>query len=226
MTREPVFQEIAAVSLRDRVIAAVKDAFFSGAIRPGDPIVERNLARQMKVGTPTVREALIALQEQGFLRRVANTGTYVTKFSAEEVRDLFALRIELELLAFQWAKARVTEADLARLEAILKRLVAAGESSDRRRFWEIDFEFHSACWRLSGNKFLSENLERILMPLSTFVVLASGAPLTTSMAKEHYAFIDALRNLNEPEFSMHIRKCLTTIGFRWISTMATTYETR
>jgi len=100
MSGDPVFQEIAAVSLRDRVIAAVKDAFFSGAIRPGDPIVERNLARQMKVGTPTVREALIALQEQGFLRRVANTGAYVTKFSADEVRDLFALRIELELLAF------------------------------------------------------------------------------------------------------------------------------
>jgi DNA-binding GntR family transcriptional regulator len=46
---EPVVQEIAAVSLRDRVIAAAKDTFFSGAIRPGDPIVERNLARQMKV---------------------------------------------------------------------------------------------------------------------------------------------------------------------------------
>ncbi len=226
MAGEPVFQEIPAISLRDRVIAAVKDAFFSGAIRPGDPIVERTLARQMKVGTPTVREALIALQEQGFLRRVANTGTYVTKFTAEEVRDLFALRIEMELLAFQWAKARVTETDLAALEAILARLVAAGESSDRRKFWEIDFEFHYACWRLSGNKFLAENLERILMPLSTFVVLASNAPLTTAMAKEHYLFTSALRDLNEPEFSIQIRKCLTAIGFRWISTMAWTYESR
>jgi DNA-binding GntR family transcriptional regulator len=60
------------LSLVDPVINALKDAFFSGKLKPGDPIVERELARQMKVGTPVVREAL-ALQGQGFVRRVTNT---------------------------------------------------------------------------------------------------------------------------------------------------------
>ena len=78
-----------------------KDAFFSGQLKPGDPIVERELARQMKVGTPVVREALIALQGQGFVRRVTNTGTFVTQFTAAEVRQLYTLRVELELLALQ-----------------------------------------------------------------------------------------------------------------------------
>ena len=49
-------------------------------VRPGEAIVERDVAMQMKVGTPVVREALIALQGQGFVRRVPNTGTYVTEF--------------------------------------------------------------------------------------------------------------------------------------------------
>src|SRR5580692_10619434 len=108
----PTFAEIEPLSLSDRVINALKDAFFSGRLKPGDAIVERDLAQQMKVGTPVVREALISLQGQGFVRRVTNTGTFVTQFAVDEVRDLYNLRVELELLAFQWARPRVTEADL------------------------------------------------------------------------------------------------------------------
>ncbi len=109
----PTFPEIEPLSLSDRVINALKDAFFSGHLKPGDPIVERELARQMKVGTPVVREALIALQGQGFVRRITNTGTFVTQFTVEEVRQLYTLRIELEVLALQWARPRLTQADCA-----------------------------------------------------------------------------------------------------------------
>jgi DNA-binding transcriptional regulator YhcF (GntR family) len=84
----PTFAEIEPISLSDRVINALKDAFFAGELKPGDTIVERDLARQMKVGTPVVREALISLQGQGFVRRVTNTGTFVTQFTTAEVRQL------------------------------------------------------------------------------------------------------------------------------------------
>src|SRR5258707_9146235 len=106
--KKTLLQQLEPLSLPERAANALKDAFFSGELRPGDPIVEREIARQMKVGTPVVREALISLQEQGFVRRVANTGTFVTEFTAEEVRQLYALRVELEMLAFQWARTRVT----------------------------------------------------------------------------------------------------------------------
>ena len=95
----PTFAEIEPLSLSDRVINALKDAFFAGELKPGDAIVERELARQMKVGTPVVREALISLQGQGFVRRVTNTGTFVTQFTTAEIHQLYTLRVELELLA-------------------------------------------------------------------------------------------------------------------------------
>src|SRR5712671_338078 len=129
-----VFQEIEAIPLTDRVEAALKDAFFSGRLKPGDAIVERQLAREMKVGTPVVREALISLQGQGFVRRVTNTGTFVTKFDAAEVRQLYNLRIELEAIAFEWARTRVCAADLAALRVRVDGLVEAGEAGARREF--------------------------------------------------------------------------------------------
>src|ERR1700749_1483708 len=139
------FSEIEPRSLSDRVVDAIKDAFLSGELKPGDPIVERELARQMRVGTPVVREALISLQGQGFVRRVTNTGTFVTKFNAEEVRQLYTLRIELEALAFEWGRTRVSPTDLAELKSLVDKLVQAGEGGARRDFLERDLTFHKRC---------------------------------------------------------------------------------
>jgi DNA-binding GntR family transcriptional regulator len=215
-----IFQQIDPVSLTEMVIAALKSAFFSGALKPGDAIIERQIAREMNVGTPVVREALISLKHDGFVCRINNKGTFVTKFSAGEVRALYSLRIELETLALQWARPRATESDLADLQAKVDRLVEAGQRGDRRDFLQRDFEFHRTCWKLSGNLFLADTLERLMSPLFSFVVLSSGAPLTAPMAREHYTIVEALRSVQEPEFSALVRKTITGFAFRWISAIA------
>jgi DNA-binding GntR family transcriptional regulator len=136
--RKLMFEQLEPVSLPERAANALKDAFFSGQLKPGDAIVEREIARQMKVGTPVVREALISLQEQGFVRRVANTGTFVTRFNHQEVEQLYRLRIEMEFLAFQWARQKVTAEELAELKQFVDIMVEAGEAGDKRRFLEQD----------------------------------------------------------------------------------------
>jgi DNA-binding GntR family transcriptional regulator len=213
----PTFAEIEPLSLSDRVINALKDAFFAGELKPGDAVVERELARQMKVGTPVVREALISLQGQGFVRRVTNTGTFVTQFSVDEIRQIYALRVELELVAMQWARTRVTENDLKELSRQIAKVVEAGERGDRRQFLELDYAFHKRCWALSGNTYLAEILDRLMAPLFAFVVLASGAPLTGSMGREHYELVHALQNTAEPEFTSVVRARLSGFASRWLA---------
>jgi len=213
----PVFGHIEPVPLTERVTAALKNAFFSGQLKPGDSIVERQVAREMNVGTPVVREALIDLKHQGFIRRVNNKGSSVTKFETEEVRQLYMLRIELETLSLQWARSRVTGVELDQLRKLADNLVEAGERGSRRGFLECDFAFHRFCWSLSGNSFLAETLERLMAPLFAFVVLASGVPLTASMGREHYTIVEALRSVPEPEFSALVRKTITGFALRWTS---------
>jgi DNA-binding GntR family transcriptional regulator len=216
----PTFSEIEPLSLSERVMNALKDAFFSGDLKPGDAIVERDLARQMKVGTPVVREALISLQGQGFVRRITNTGTFVTQFSVDEVRQLYMLRVEMEVLAFQWARPRVTEPELRELGRLIGTVVEAGERGNRREFLERDYAFHRRCWVLSGNSYLAETLDRLMAPLFAFVVLASSAPLTASMGREHYELVNALQNLEEPEFTAVVRKTIMGFAGRWLSAFA------
>jgi DNA-binding GntR family transcriptional regulator len=154
------------------------------------------------------------------VRRVTNTGTFVTKFDAQEVRQLYTLRIELEALALEWARPRVTPADIAELRRLVDKLVEAGEAGASREFLERDFAFHKHCWRLSGNVYLMETLERLMAPLFAFAVLASGVPMTAAMAREHYALVNALEKLQPPEFESVIRKTLTGFALRWISSMS------
>jgi DNA-binding GntR family transcriptional regulator len=215
-----IFRQLEAVSLTEGVVAALKDAFFSGTLKPGAVIVERQIAKQMNVGTPVVREALISLKHEGFVRRVKNKGTFITAFDSDEVRQLYTLRVELETLALQWARPLVTRSDIDHLRSLVDRLVDAGKRENRREFLECDFEFHRCCWKLSGNTFLAETLERLMPPLFAFVVLASGHPTTAAMGREHYALVEALRSLEEPEFSAVVRKTFTGFAFRWISSAA------
>jgi DNA-binding GntR family transcriptional regulator len=216
----PVFGQIEAVSLTERVTAALKSAFFSGLLKPGDAIIERQVAREMNVGTPVVREALISLKHEGFVRRVNNKGSFVTAFDAEETRQLYTLRVELETLALQWARTRVTESELNELQKLVDGLVDAGQQGNRREFLERDLEFHRRCWKLSGNAFLADTLERLMAPLFAFVVLGSGRPLTAAMAREHYTLVEALRSVREPEFSELVRKTVTGFAFRWITAIS------
>lgn len=124
--------------------------------------------------------------------------------------------VPIELLALQWAKLRVTDSDLKELSRQIAKVVEAGERGDRRQFLEFDFAFHRRCWVLSGNAFLAETLERLMAPLFTFVVLASGAPLTAPMGREHYELVHALQNTEEPEFSVVVRKRLSGFSSRWL----------
>jgi len=103
-------------------------------------------------------------------------------------------------------------------------VVEAGERGDRRRFLELDYAFHRQCWALSGNAYLAETLDRLMAPLFIFVVLASGAPLTASMGREHYELVNALQNTEEPEFTVIVRKRLSGFTSRWLAAFTNTDE--
>ncbi len=220
MPSELLFQSLNPLSLPDRVAKELKDALFSGRIKPGDAIVERQVAQQMKVGTPVVREALISLQAQGFVRRIANTATRVTQFTDDEVRQLYRLRVELETTALQWAKRRVTPAEIEELRTLVDELVESGLEGDPRKFLERDLAFHSRYWELSGNPFLADTLKRLMAPLFVFAFFGTRKELTAPMAREHYELVDALRDLDEPEFTDTVRRKLSGFATRWVSAIA------
>src|SRR6516162_9181001 len=94
------FQKIEPVSKKVRIVALLRDAVLSGAIRSGEQIVEGKIAQQLGVGQGLIREALIELEHQGFVQRTPFAGTQVTELTLQDAQQIYDLRIELEPLAF------------------------------------------------------------------------------------------------------------------------------
>src|SRR5271157_3196545 len=89
--------------IADRIAETIRGLIVSGDLKPGDRIVESRMARQIGVGQPTVREALVALEHQGLVVRKANQGCVVTSFTPAEIAQILRIREELETLAVELA---------------------------------------------------------------------------------------------------------------------------
>jgi DNA-binding GntR family transcriptional regulator len=171
---------IQPISKRDQVVRAMKEAILSGTILPGAAIVESKIAQQLGAGIPLIREALIELEHQGFVQRTPYKGTSVTKLSPSDVRHIFALRVELEAIAIEWAKEHATEADIESLRVEIRKMEHAANNLDLPQFYEGDLSYHRKIWSLSGNPYLVDVLERLVVPLFAFFLMK------TSRQQAHY----------------------------------------
>jgi DNA-binding GntR family transcriptional regulator len=207
---DPLFNQIASYSKKDRVVLAIREAIVSGKMQPGDAIVEGRVARQLGVGQPLVREALIDLEHQGFVQRVPYKGTSVTKLSPADVEQIQDLRIELESLVVERARGRVSPADLKEMRELVESMRQAAAKKDLARFNEHDLAFHRALWQLSGNRYLADALERAVVPLLTFFYLQSGhvSDAHVQSVRDHEDIVEALVSVDPAEARERTRRAL------------------
>jgi len=193
LTGEKVLSQIESISKKDRVVQVLREAIVAGNMKPGDAIVENRVAQQLGVGQPLVREALIELEHQGFVRRFAYRGTYVTRLSPEEIDQIFELRIKLEGIAVDWAKQKAGPDEIEALRRDIGLMKVAAKNHDPTEFYENDLEFHRKLWKLSGNKYLVEALERVVVPLFAFFVIktTSGQESLEESAERHEKILEA-----------------------------------
>jgi len=172
MTR--TFQKIEPVSKKTRIVALVREAIISGAIQRGEQIVEGKLAQEFGVGQGLIREALIDLEHQGFVQRTPFSGTTVTTLTLEDAQQIFELRIDLEPLAFYLAAKNADERHLAELTELAKETKIAFNAEDRDGFFRSHLNFRKKIWDLSGNKYVQQSLERVVIPLYALYLIGGS----------------------------------------------------
>ncbi|MBI1766369.1 MAG: GntR family transcriptional regulator [Acidobacteria bacterium] len=189
---------IQSVSKRDQVVASFKEAIMHGLIQPGEPIVESKVAQQLGAGIPLVREALIELEYQGYVQKVAYKGTTVTKLARRDVEKIFRLRAELESLAIEWVKENITAADIEELRGITAKMKAGAQAHDLDQFYQYDLAFHRKLWEVSGNEYLVECLERIVVPLFAFFLMKDRRPRESYLLSvaQHEKIVELLPKLS------------------------------
>src|SRR5690242_15509799 len=120
--------------LSDRIYELVKAMIKDSTLKPGEQVVESQLARRLSVSQAPVREALKRLTHDGLVTHVRHHGSFVTEFSKREAEHARIARVALEGLAARMAQGRIDETTRASLLAIIDQMHAAADRDDIAAF--------------------------------------------------------------------------------------------
>jgi DNA-binding GntR family transcriptional regulator len=146
-------------TLRSRVTHAIRRMILSGELRPGERLLQQQLAKKFGVSQSVMRESLLEAQFTGLVSSVNGVGASVAAIGLRELMDAYAVREMLEGLAARLCCAQASRADVLELTDIANKvheLGLAGRDEDRanldRHFHEriIDIADNNVLQRLSG----------------------------------------------------------------------------
>lgn len=148
-------------AIRERVLAGLRQEIISGTLRPGDRLVERELADRFGVSRVPVREAVRALVAEGFVHFETPRRAVVRRLTRQDVQELFELREALEVYAAGLAASRATPEDLAQVEKLLGLAAAATAAGDAEAITDVNSRLHDRIVAMAGNSLLTEALEPV-----------------------------------------------------------------
>jgi DNA-binding GntR family transcriptional regulator len=181
--------------LRDRVAEMIRESIIDGKIRPGERLVEPDLAARLGVSRTPLREALLQLDSEGFVNVTPRRGAVVSELSIEDAQETYLIKGALEPLAARLACEKITDAELESLREIHERMSrsAAARSRDNRRILQLNSEFHSVITSASRNEKLIQYI-RILRSQAlryNYIYLSVMSHISASV-REHARILDAL----------------------------------
>jgi len=133
-----------------RIARALREAIVDGALPAGTPLVENQLAAELAVSRGPVRSALQVLQGEGLVETLPNGRMVTMRFGPEDLRDLLAIRLELESSAVR--RGTAVRADVAPIAAAFEAIRREGASTER--LVELDIAFHRCILEFDGSRFL------------------------------------------------------------------------
>src|ERR1700754_3808415 len=160
---EPVLRRIdrpapqqAKVTRAEELRLQLADEIVRGALAPGAPLDETDIARRFNVSRTPAREALRQLAASGLVAARAQRGAVVARPTLEGLNAMFEAMAELEALCAGLAAERMPAAERARLEGIHEELRGLSYAGNPELFHEVNERFHNAIYAGSQNSYIAE----------------------------------------------------------------------
>lgn len=137
--------------LRDVVFKTLREAILRGDLKPGERLMELQLAAKLGVSRTPIREAIRMLQQEGLAVTIPRRGAEVAAMTEKDMEDVLQVREALEILAVQLASEKITKEQIAELEERLKAFEQAVETAEVKQIAQSDIDFHDLIYTAAEN---------------------------------------------------------------------------
>lgn len=161
-------QSLGYKSLKNLVYGYLREQMQSGDLKQGDSINMDKTAQMLGVSKTPLREALIKLEAEGFVKIIPWRGVIVSELTLQDFKDCYQIIGALECSALLAAFPLLKDTDVRRMAAINAGMREAIQAGDFDSYYERNVEFHKTYLDLAGNAPLSETVDILKKKLYEF----------------------------------------------------------
>jgi DNA-binding GntR family transcriptional regulator len=201
-------------SLGQRVYQTLREAILSLSYRPGEILRKPEICEALGVSRSPVADAVARLAAEGLVDVIPQAGTFVARFSMEEIREGAFLREAIEVAAVERVAETITEEQLTQLRRNLTVQAALLADGDVPGFYQMDAAMHEMILSFTGFRRLAQVSETAWLHVNRARQLILPVPGRIAATLEEHRAILAALEMRDPQAARlatrhHLRQLLT-----------------
>lgn len=186
-------KQIRNKSLREHTLDMLRQAILLGELKPGESLVETDLAERLGVSRAPIREALQILDKEGLVEIIPYHGTTVRNLTRTDIEELYSMRILLEIFAVKRMIAQGNPDHVTRLRNYYNEMLKAGKAGDFTQMNAIDRVFHDSLIEMGAHSLLVSMWQLVAMKVQQVMALRNLRNTDImQIAHNHLPIIDAI----------------------------------
>ncbi|HEY0294666.1 MAG TPA: GntR family transcriptional regulator [Bordetella sp.] len=204
---------------QDQVVEQIREQIIAGEYERGERLKQADIALKLGVSVTPVREALKALEMEGYVRSFPNRGIYIPEYSGKDIQEIFRLRLMLEEFLVTQALESIRQPDIDDLRRIQDQFLACLHEQDYVGMRIANVKFHFKLYEAAG---CQQTLQfvRVLWAKYPFGFQdQKNIRRFELINREHQAILDMLQAGDSQGVLDHFRKHLTA-GKQWLDKLS------
>ena len=181
--------------LRDVVFNTLRQAILTGELKPGERLMEIHLANKLGVSRTPIREAIRKLELEGLVTMIPRRGAEVAQITGKSLQDVLEVRRSLDALCAELACERISDEEVAELEAACQAFEEATATKDTRTIAAADVALHDIIVKATGNKRLVQLVNNLAEQMYRYrFEYIKDFTMHGTLIEEHRIIFEAIRN--------------------------------
>ncbi len=202
----------APISLEKFAYDAIKNAIIGFQLVPGQSLVESELAARLGVSKTPVRDALLRLEREGFVKKVAYTGTYVSEINRKNIADIFMIRAHLEGLAARLVCGKLSPENTSKAQSYIKLMDNASKNGEIKEASNQNKLFHDLIIASTESEWLSQILSNLDDHLKRYRILSNyQSGRLEKSTQEHQEVLDAIARKDPDNAEKFMRQHIISV---------------